>query len=64
MWDFLCIKFWVKLSRKINALVNRYHMETLVALFRMLRVNFRENRIRISTIQNRFSKRIPVRLRS
>lgn len=49
VWDLLCIKFWVKLSRKINALVNRYRMEKFVSLFRMLQVNFRENRIRIST---------------
>ena len=45
----------MKLSRKINALVNRYHMEKLVSLFRILQVNFRENRIGISTIKNSLS---------
>ena len=61
---FLCIKFWVKLSCKINVLVNRYHMEKLVSLFRMLQVNFRENQIRVSTIKTKFSISTPVRLRS
>ena len=45
---FVMLKFWVKLSRKINALVNCYHMEKLVSLFRMLQVNCRENQIRVT----------------